>query len=113
MKNEVRSGCVCDGPVMPHGQECFIIGGVESYRSDRVSRFIGKGRGHMGRKFGVSFSWRRAVGISAAKGRLSRMIGIPLTRSGRERKIGRMLIHGGCWLVLLGLAAIIVLVRML
>ena len=28
---------------------------------------------------GVSFSWRRATGLSAAKGRLSRKIGIPLT----------------------------------
>ncbi len=43
------------------------------------------------RTYGFSFSWRRAVGISAAKGRLSRKIGIPLTRSGRERKAGRAL----------------------
>jgi hypothetical protein len=41
-------------------------------------------------KFGLSWSWKRASGISAAKGRLSRKIGIPLTRSGRQRKIGRM-----------------------
>ena len=40
----------------------------------------------MGRKFGFSFSMNRALGISAAKGRLSRKIGIPLTKSGRERK---------------------------
>jgi hypothetical protein len=38
---------------------------------------------------GLSFSWKRAAGISAAKRRLSRTIGIPLTRSGRERKIAR------------------------
>ena len=37
------------------------------------------------------FSWRRLLGISAAKSRISRTIGIPLTRSGRQRKIGRML----------------------
>ena len=43
----------------------------------------------MGKKFGFSFSWRRASGLSGAKGRLSRKIGVPLTRSGRERKIGR------------------------
>jgi len=43
------------------------------------------------RSYGFSFSWRRALGISAAKGRLSRRIGIPLTRSGRERKAGRAL----------------------
>jgi hypothetical protein len=45
------------------------------------------------RKYGFSFSWKRALGISAFKGRLSRQLGIPLTRSGRQRKVGRML---GC-----------------
>lgn len=34
------------------------------------------------------FSWRRFLGISAFKARISRQIGIPLTRSGRQRKIG-------------------------
>jgi len=38
---------------------------------------------------GLSFSWKRAIGLSAAKGRISRKIGIPLTWSGRQRKIGR------------------------
>lgn len=47
----------------------------------------------MTRKFGFSWSWKRAIGLSAAKGRLSRKIGIPLTRSGRQRKLGRM---AGC-----------------
>ncbi len=50
----------------------------------------------MGRKKGIpglSFSWRRASGLSAAKGRLSRKIGVPLTKSGRQRKVGRAM---GC-----------------
>lgn len=34
------------------------------------------------------FSWKRAIGYSAAKAKLSRQIGIPLTRSGRQRKVG-------------------------
>jgi hypothetical protein len=34
------------------------------------------------------FSWRRLVGISAFKSRISRKIGIPLTASGRRRKLG-------------------------
>lgn len=42
------------------------------------------------------FSWKRFFGISAAKSRISRSIGIPLTKSGRERKIGRMVTGGGC-----------------
>ena len=45
------------------------------------------------KKYGFSFSWRRASGLSAAKGRVSRKVGVPLTRSGRQRKLGRML---GC-----------------
>lgn len=47
----------------------------------------------MGRKRGFSFSIRRASGYSAAKGRLSRKIGIPLTRSGRQKKVGKAM---GC-----------------
>jgi hypothetical protein len=45
----------------------------------------------MGRRKGIpglSFSWKRALGVSAAKGKLSRQIGIPLSRQGRQRKAG-------------------------
>jgi hypothetical protein len=34
---------------------------------------------------------RRLVGISAVKSRISRVIGMPLARSGRQRKIDRIL----------------------
>lgn len=34
------------------------------------------------------FSWKRFIGISAFKAKVSRKIGIPLTRSGRQRKLG-------------------------
>jgi hypothetical protein len=37
------------------------------------------------------FSWRRFIGISAFKSRISRLIGIPLTRSGRQRKLGAII----------------------
>ena len=49
----------------------------------------------MGRRrtYGLSWSWKRASGLSGAKARMSRQIGIPLTRSGRQRKMGRMI---GC-----------------
>lgn len=33
------------------------------------------------------FSWKRLLGISGAKARFSRKVGIPLTRSGRYQKI--------------------------
>lgn len=39
---------------------------------------------------GLSFSPSRALVISALKSRVSRATGIPLTPSGRERKIGRL-----------------------
>jgi len=50
----------------------------------------------MGRKFGFSFSWKRALGISSFKSKISRTIGIPLTRSGLQRKVGRLM---GCSLL--------------
>jgi hypothetical protein len=40
------------------------------------------------------FSWKRFVGISAAKSQISRKIGIPLTQSGRNQKIGRIVSKG-------------------
>jgi hypothetical protein len=39
---------------------------------------------------GLSFSWRRALGVSALKGKISRQIGVPLTKGGRQRKVGRV-----------------------
>ena len=51
------------------------------------------------------FSWKRALGISAAKSRLSRKICIPLTRSGRQRKAGAAL---GCATFMLTVLIILV-----
>jgi hypothetical protein len=42
------------------------------------------------------FSWNRFLGITRAKQRLSRQIGIYLTKSGRQRKIGAMITVNGC-----------------
>ena len=61
----------------------FLNPGLHSVRGQRTS-----GEGVVMNKGG--FSWRRLLGISATKSRISRTIGIPLTRSGRQRKIGRM-----------------------
>jgi len=36
------------------------------------------------------FSVSRLLGVSAAKARVGRAIGIPLTRSGRQRKLGSL-----------------------
>jgi hypothetical protein len=43
-------------------------------------------------KYGFSFSWKRALGISTAKQRFARQTGIPTTQSGLERKVGRSII---------------------
>ena len=37
---------------------------------------------------GLSFSLKRAVGVSALKQKVSKATGIPLTKQGLERKIG-------------------------
>lgn len=59
------------------------------------------------------FSWKRLSGYSAAKSRVSRSIGVPLTKSGRQRKIGRIATAGGCLLPGLLLAATLVAVAAL
>lgn len=49
----------------------------------------------MGRRrtYGFSFSWKRATGVSTIKSRVARATGIPTTRAGRQRKVGKAL---GC-----------------
>lgn len=41
---------------------------------------------------GLSFSLKRALGITRAKQQFTRTTGIPTTRAGVERKIGRALL---------------------
>lgn len=40
---------------------------------------------------GLTFSWRRAVGVTAAKRRAGKAIGFPVTPTGRRAKVGRIL----------------------
>lgn len=42
---------------------------------------------------GLSFSLKRAVGISGIKQKIAIKSGIPTTRSGLERKIGRTILN--------------------
>jgi hypothetical protein len=46
----------------------------------------------MTKKFGISFSLKRALGISAIKQKIAKTTGIPTTRGGLERKIGSFVI---------------------
>ena len=47
----------------------------------------------MVKKYGFSFSWKRLLVISGLKNKVSRETGVPLTKSGLERKIGRTIIN--------------------
>lgn len=40
---------------------------------------------------GVTFSWKRALGITKLKQKISRTTGIPMTKMGVERKIGSLI----------------------
>lgn len=41
---------------------------------------------------GLSFSWKRALGITQAKQNFARQTGMPTSKAGMERKIGKMII---------------------
>ena len=43
---------------------------------------------------GLSFSWKRAFGITQAKQQFARRTGKPTSKAGLERKIGRAIIKG-------------------
>lgn len=40
---------------------------------------------------GLTFSWKRALGITSAKRKIARVTGIPTSKAGRKRKAQRML----------------------
>lgn len=40
---------------------------------------------------GLTFSWKRALGITRLKQRIARKTGIPTTKQGRQRKRERLL----------------------
>ena len=41
---------------------------------------------------GLSFSWKRALGITQVKQKISRTTGIPMSKAGIERKIGNTIL---------------------
>lgn len=40
---------------------------------------------------GLSFSWKRALGITKMKRKIAKATGIPTTKQGRRNKIGKIL----------------------
>ena len=41
---------------------------------------------------GLTFSWKRAIGVTQAKQQIARKTGIPTSKAGIERKIGKNII---------------------
>ena len=41
---------------------------------------------------GLSFSWKRALGITKIKQNISRTTGVPMSKAGMERKLGNTII---------------------
>ena len=41
---------------------------------------------------GLSFSWKRALGITQTKQKIARETGIPMSKAGLERKIGSIIL---------------------
>ena len=41
---------------------------------------------------GLSFSWKRALGITKMKQRIARTTGLPTSKAGMERKIGNTVV---------------------
>jgi hypothetical protein len=40
---------------------------------------------------GLSFSWKRALGITSAKQKIAKATGVPTTKQGRRNKLGKLL----------------------
>ena len=39
---------------------------------------------------GLSFSWKRALDVTSAKQKVAKTTGIPTTKSGRQKKLGKL-----------------------
>lgn len=54
------------------------------------------------------FSWKRATGITNAKRKISKATHIPMTKSGRQRKVGKVVPGGGCIMPILVIIPLVV-----
>ena len=41
---------------------------------------------------GLSFSWKRALGVTQTKQKIARGTGVPMSKAGVERKIGNIIL---------------------
>lgn len=53
-----------------------------------LALLLGLGHSTRSRHNYGGFSWRRLLGVTRAKREVGRAIGVPMTRSGRQRKLG-------------------------
>ena len=44
------------------------------------------------KSYGFSFSWKRAFGITGAKQSFAKKTGVPTSKTGLERKIGKLIL---------------------
>ena len=42
---------------------------------------------------GLTYSWKRALGVTKAKQQIAKATGIPMSKQGIERKVGKMVIN--------------------
>ena len=59
---------------------------------------------------GVTFSAKRALGVTKARRYVARKTGIPTTKAGIQRKVGRVAMGGGCLVQIIGVLLIVVLI---
>jgi len=46
----------------------------------------------MGKKYGLSWSWKRATGVTSLKRKIAKKTGVPTTKRGRKQKAGNLLL---------------------
>ena len=59
---------------------------------------------------GMTFSAKRALGVTKARRYVARKTGIPTTKSGIQRKVGRAAMGGGCLVQIVGVLLVVLLV---
>ena len=59
---------------------------------------------------GVTFSAKRAFGVTKARRYIARKTGIPTTKSGIQRKVGRAAMGGGCLVQIVGVLLVAALI---
>lgn len=62
---------------------------------------------------GVSYSAKRALGITKAKQSFARKTGIPTSKAGLQRKVGKAAMGGGCLIYVIGAVLCVVVLALL